>query len=71
MSPQEIAKQFNGPASKCTCGHNGDGPGSQHKDGGNAGHEHCKVKGCPCPKFVWAGFTVSFQEALSKGRLSK
>ena len=42
------------PRSRCTCGHVGDGPNSQHL--GLMGHGACSVKGCDCQKFTWSEF---------------
>jgi len=43
-----------GPTSRCTCGHTGDGPRSQHDDRYAKGHGACLVDGCLCMQFSWA-----------------
>ncbi len=45
-----------GPRSLCTCGHTGDGPGSQHTDTLTPGHGRCTVRGCACRQFSWSCF---------------
>lgn len=43
--------------SVCECGHEGDGPDSQHLGvGPAAGHGRCTVPTCRCEKFTWARF---------------
>lgn len=51
-----------GGASVCTCGHLGDGPNSQHHDTLAHGHGGCKVKGCKCGKFTWAGWKAEIKK---------
>ncbi len=42
--------------SRCTCGHTGDGPHSQHFDTPFAkGHGECRL--CDCQKFTWKNWT--------------
>ena len=60
--------EYNKPKSICTCGHNGDGPKSKHKDIlDNDGGGECKVKGCSCSRFTWANFTEEFEEYIKGG----
>lgn len=59
-------KQIRYPKSVCSCGHNGDGPGSQHHDSLQPGHGACRIRGCPCQQFSWAKFTDAFEEQLQK-----
>lgn len=56
-----------GPRSKCSCGHTGDGPNSQHASlrvGGlyELGAGECMVKGCPCNRFTWVSWRDEFIE---------
>jgi hypothetical protein len=53
------------PKSLCSCGHSGDGAYSQHRDILQRGHGACKVKGCTCELFSWAGFTDMFKAKLA------
>jgi hypothetical protein len=49
-SPQTVI------GSLCECGHVGDAeePISQHA--GMSGHGRCRIRGCKCEQFTWAGF---------------
>lgn len=56
LPEDRVRKGRKQPKSRCTCGHTGDGPMSQHKDGAPGiieGHGYCFVNGCGCPKFTW------------------
>jgi len=49
------------PKSKCACGHTGDGGNSQHDNAlFELGHGACKVPGCKCKRFTWAGWLSAF-----------
>lgn len=53
---------YYGPKSICKCGHVGDGTISQHHGSVIApGHGGCKVEGCNCIQFTWAGWTEEFK----------
>ena len=57
--------QLNEPKSICTCGHTGDGPGSQHLSGIlQAGHGRCAMLECQntCPQFTWKKFLPGIVE---------
>ena len=57
------------PRSRCTCGHTGDGPHSQHY--GIIGHGACAVKDCECTKFTWSEFLADPKsERIKKDLLS-
>lgn len=58
---REVGIQFYGPRSRCTCGHVGDGPESNHRDGFQAGHGACIIEGCDCRKFTWDHFLPVFE----------
>jgi hypothetical protein len=51
---------FVGPKSYCSCGHVGDGIGSQHYDRYLPGHGSCRVPDCPCRQFTWSEWTEEF-----------
>ena len=55
----------NGGMSLCTCGHTGDGEGSQHEDTFQHGHGACKL--CDCERFTWKEFLPGALRIL-KGR---
>lgn len=42
--------------SKCTCGHLGDGIGSEHFNTMQPGHGMCVARNCDCTKFSWNGW---------------
>lgn len=56
-----------GGKSVCTCGHTGDGVGSQHEgvglNGLSAGHGACKL--CECGRFSWAGWSPMNPDAYA------
>lgn len=55
----------NHPArSECTCGHTGDGTGSQHA--GAIGHGPCMWPGCRCERFTWKRFLPADIQAKLK-----
>ncbi len=71
---------FKGPKSVCTCGHTGDGEGSDHLDfivvergGGikvkfdlpDKGHGCCSK--CTCRQFIWKKWTDEFREEMLEG----
>lgn len=64
------SKQFVGHKSLCTCGHTGDGDGSQHMDVGitGDGQGKCKVNGCNCQRFTWKQFTKKYENFLESGK---
>ena len=41
--------------SVCRCGHSGNTASSQHEAHFSAGHGRCRVEGCDCGQFTWAG----------------
>lgn len=64
---QEFTRTYKRAKSLCTCGHTGDGPNSNHFDGGFVqGHEACRVKDCGCPRFTWTAWCAEFAAALNK-----
>lgn len=52
----------NGGKSECTCGHTGDGSGSQHYDTGQPGHGKCRL--CKCPQFTWARGIAGYRRPI-------
>jgi hypothetical protein len=59
-------KPYLAPKSMCQCGHNGDGPDSNHEDSLIPGHGACNMPGCDCKKFRWAKFNRAFKEWMKK-----
>lgn len=57
-----MPNDFNGPRSICSCGHDGDGPNSQHT--GAIGHGFCMHPDCHCRCFTWMCFTSEFETFL-------
>lgn len=63
---------MDGPRSKCTCGHTGDGPCSEHAtriENGtvlDTGHGSCMVEGCDCQQFTWAEFLPEWVDRGSR-----
>lgn len=66
MKTNQLPSEYQSPKSWCFCGHQGDGPASQH--GGINGHGACKVEGCDCQQFTWKGWTKDFQAKLDKDK---
>jgi len=57
------------PRSICSCGHTGDGMGSQHDADpvtGNAGLGPCQMPGCPCVGFQFDHFTEKYATKSGK-----
>jgi hypothetical protein len=54
---------WNNPKSACACGHDGDGPHSAHGSEFrfSIGHGPCKVVGCDCKQFTWAGWLPDYK----------
>lgn len=65
---QKLCRSWPGFKSLCTCGHTGDGCGSQHHDSAvrGDGHGGCKVCGDRCTEFSWRRWTATFGAALGK-----
>jgi len=62
-------KKFEGPKSICTCGHTGDGKGSQHgNENFNFGSGKCLVNGCTCERFTWIRWTKKFENFLERSK---
>ena len=61
---KQLCSTWRGPKSVCTCGHLGDGSDSDH--GPFDGHGACRVEGCDCQQFTWAGWNEQFQGALDQ-----
>lgn len=62
MQYQHIdTSKYGEPKSHCTCGHSGDGANSDHYDSFQLGHGRCKIPGCKCGHFTWAGFYPEFE----------
>jgi hypothetical protein len=58
--------EFVGPKSLCTCGHTGDGEGSQHgNENVNFGSGKCLVNGCDCARFTWKQWTKKFENFMA------
>lgn len=57
-------KPYPAPKSICQCGHNGDGPDSNH--GGLLGHGACNMPGCDCKKFMWKKFLIGFEDWVKR-----
>ena len=69
LSPaQKLCLSWRSAKSICTCGHTGDGTGSQHRDLAVAGDGHggCKSCGDRCTQFSWRRWTAVFGDALAK-----
>ena len=65
-------KKFVGPKSLCTCGHTGDGEGSDHgNEYGNFGSGACKVTGCTCARFTWKGWLKKFERFMESQKGGK
>ncbi len=62
---------WSGPKSVCSCGHTGDGAGSEHLNTYgpdlSPGHGPCLVPGCECRKFTWEDFRPEYLEAKKRG----
>ncbi len=67
---RKLYSTWRGPRAVCTCEHLGDGSDSEHQDNLEEGHGACRVKGCKCARFVWAGFTDKFNAAFVKAGVS-
>lgn len=65
---KEFAKKYGEvlPKSLCTCGHTGDGVGSDHATVLLPGSGACMEDDCSCDHFHWAGWTPEFEKALKK-----
>ena len=48
--------------SLCSCGHSGDGEPGDH--GPLDGHGACRVPGCDCKHFIWAGYLSHIEDML-------
>lgn len=57
---------YPGAKSTCSCGHTGDGTGSDHA--GLIGHGPCNVEGCDCKQFTWIDWLPGFKEYLAELR---
>jgi len=64
-TPLKVDKTAGGK-SKCSCGHTGDGGGSQHEDTVQAGHGKCRM--CNCQKFTWVEFLPGAVEEIKKNK---
>jgi len=67
LSPaQRLCRNWLTFKSICTCGHTGDGTGSEHTDLAVSGDGHgcCKLAGCSCSQFSWRRWTATFGRAL-------
>lgn len=66
------AKQWQGPKSRCTCGHSGDGPDSEHRTTDPThcvqfeGKGACTVAGCKCKQFTWISWLPEFERHLDR-----
>jgi hypothetical protein len=60
-----IAYSAMNPKSVCTCGHTGDGAGSQHL--GFGGHGSCIFDGgACCGQFSWKGWTLEYRQFMAE-----
>ena len=57
------------PKSICTCGHNGEGQGSEHEDRYAPGHGKCRR--CECKMFTWKMFTPAYRKYLERRGLGR
>ena len=69
LSPaQKFCRSWLTFKSICTCGHTGDGTGSEHRSLAEAGDGHgaCRHGDCGCTQFSWRRWTVTFGAALGR-----
>lgn len=59
-----LVSTWEGPCSVCTCGHTGDGSGSEHGVRFGEGHGSCSVSDCGCVQFSWVDWTPDLQKSL-------
>jgi hypothetical protein len=63
---QRLCRSWVGFKSVCTCGHTGDGTGSEHFNEEQHGNGHGACRICGCQQFTWRRWTPSFGEVLAK-----